>query len=74
MRSYFDDLSSHKFGIKMIVDADDVRLVVAFSLRRSSDLVSSIVGVDRTKDDWDRDDGADSDSVLYWRSSKLSAE
>lgn len=68
VRSYFDDLSSHKLGIRITVDADDVNwfaFALPFAFKRSSDLVSKMVGVEWSNGDWDRDDGADSECVLY---------
>lgn len=66
VRSYFDDLSSHRFGIRITVDPDDVNLFAfKFECMRSSDLVSNMVGVEWSNGDWDSDDGVENDSVLY---------
>lgn len=68
VRSYFDDeTSSLELGIRMTVDAADVNLVCSspFAFKRSSDLVSKMVGVACSNGDWDNDDGADNECVLH---------
>lgn len=66
VRSYFDDLSSHRFGIRITVDPDDINLFAfKFECMRSSDLVSNMVGVEWSNGDWDSDDCVESECVLY---------